>query len=136
EEAEAPPATVRVRVLEYNSQQVYLVGAVTGMQRAVPYQGPETVLDLLQRAGGIAPEAAPGAVHVIRCGVAEGRAPEVYHIDLAAIVLQGDQRTNLRLQPFDQVYVGESRPSCYARCIPPCLRGLYDALFGMRREGG
>ncbi len=75
EEAEAPPGSVRVRVLEYNSQQVYLVGEVTGLQRAVPYQGPETVLDLLQRTGGIRPGAAPGEVHVIRCGVPEGRAP-------------------------------------------------------------
>jgi protein involved in polysaccharide export with SLBB domain len=136
EEADARPGAVRVQVRQYNSQQVYLVGEVTGLQRAVPYQGPETVLDLLQRTGGIRPGAAPGGVHLVRCGVAEGRAPEVYHIDLAAIVLKGDQRTNLRLQPFDQVYVGESRQSCYARCIPPCFRSLYDTLCGMRREGG
>lgn len=136
EETEAPPAAVRVAVAEYNSQQIYLVGAVTGLQRAVPYEGPETVLDLLQRVGGITPGAAPGEVHVLRCGVADGRAPQLYHIDLAAIVLKGDQRTNLRLQPFDQVSVGESRPSSYARCIPPCLRSVYDAIWGMRPEGG
>ena len=135
EQAEVPPATVRVRVAEYNSQQVYLVGEVTGLQRAVPYQGPETVLDLLQRTGGITPGAAPGEVHVVRAGVAEGRPPQVFHIDLRAIVLGRDQRTNLRLQPFDQVYVGESQQSCFAKCVPPCLRAVYDGLWGMRREG-
>jgi protein involved in polysaccharide export with SLBB domain len=130
-----PAGAVRVRVAEYNSQQVYLVGEVTGLQRAVAYQGPETVLDLLQRTGGITPGAAPGEVHVIRPGVAEGRSPEVFHIDLQAVVLQRDQRTNVRLQPFDQVYVGESRQSCFAKCVPPCLRSLYDSLWGMRRQG-
>lgn len=129
------PAAVRVRVAGYNSQQVYLVGEVAGLQRAVPYEGPETVLDLLQRTGGITPGAAPGEVHVIRAGVAEGQAPRVYHIDLQAIVLKQDDRTNLRLQPFDQVYVGESRQSCFARCVPPCFRCVYDTLCGMYRGG-
>ena len=128
-----PPGAVRIRVAGYNSQQVYLVGEVTGLQRAVAYEGPETVLDLLQRTGGITAGAAPGEVHVIRPGVAEGQPPQVFHIDLEAIVLRHDQQTNVRLQPFDQVYVGESRQSCFARCVPPCLRSLYDSLSGMRR---
>jgi protein involved in polysaccharide export with SLBB domain len=131
-----PPETIRIRVVEYNSQQVYLVGEVAGLQRAVSYQGPETVLDLLQRTGGITPGAAPGEVHVIRAGVAEGQTPAVFHVDLQAVVLKQDQRTNLRLQPFDQLYVGESRQSCVARCMPPCFRCLYDALWGMWRPGG
>jgi protein involved in polysaccharide export with SLBB domain len=133
EEADVPPESVQVRVAEHNSQQVYLVGEVAGPQRAVPYEGPETVLDLLRRTGGIRPGAAPGEVHVIRPGVAEGRPPEVFHIDLEAIVRDGDQRTNLCLQPFDQVYVGASRRSSFAKCIPPCLRGPYDALCGLYR---
>jgi protein involved in polysaccharide export with SLBB domain len=132
---EAPAADVHVRVAEYNSQQVYLVGEVTGLQRAVPYMGPETVLDLLQRTGGIKPGAEPHEVHVIRARVAEGQAPQVFHIDLQAILLQKDERTNLRLQPFDQVYVGESPQACYARCVPPCFRAVYDALWGMYRNG-
>jgi protein involved in polysaccharide export with SLBB domain len=133
EDASVPPESVRVDVVEHNSQQVYLVGDVAGSQRAVPYEGPETVLDLLRRTGGIRPGAAPGEVHVIRPGVAEGRPPEDFHIDLEAIVRDGDERTNLRLQPFDQVYVGESRRSSFARCVPPCLRGLYGALCGLYR---
>src|SRR5262249_6129010 len=42
------PARVRVSVVKFNSQQVYLFGEVEGLQRAVAYQGPETVADLLQ----------------------------------------------------------------------------------------
>ena len=39
---------VQVRVAAYNSRQLFLFGPVAGHERAVPYQGPETVLDLLQ----------------------------------------------------------------------------------------
>src|SRR5262249_13916064 len=106
-----PPAWVEVRVSEYRSQQVYLYGEVAGLQRAVAYQGPETVLDLLQRTGGITPGAAPGKVYIVRTGIIEGQPPQVFHIDLGAIVRQKDQRTNLQVQPFDRVYIGENHPS-------------------------
>jgi protein involved in polysaccharide export with SLBB domain len=128
------PENVSVRVQDYRSQQVYLIGEVSGLQRAVPYQGPETVLDLLQRVGGVTPGAADGDVYVVRPEIAEGRTPQVFHIDLRAIVLQNDPRTNIRLQPFDQVHVGETGKSCYRKCIPPCLRPLYEKVCGLDRE--
>jgi polysaccharide biosynthesis/export protein len=135
-EAEVPLGAVTVRVAENRSQFVYLFGEVAGLQRPVPYVGPETVLDLLQRCGGITPGAAPHKVYVIRPHVSDGGNPEVFHIDLEAILHCHDPRTNIRVQPFDQVYVGESHQASYARCIPPCFRSLYDTLWGMRREGG
>jgi len=104
-------------------------------QRAVPYHGPETVLDLLQRVGGITPGAAPNDVHVIRSRLADNKPPEVFHIDLRAIVMNHDQSTNLRLQPFDQVFVGEAKRSSLEKCLPPCLRPLYEKLCGIRRPG-
>jgi protein involved in polysaccharide export with SLBB domain len=131
-----PPESVRVRIAEYNSQQIYLFGEVIGLHRAVPYQGPETVLDLLQRVGGITPEAAPGDVHVIRAHVVDGHDPEVFHIDLRAIAVKKDQSTNLRLQPFDQVYVGQTRRAVLDHCMPPWLRPMYEALVGLRRKPG
>jgi protein involved in polysaccharide export with SLBB domain len=131
-----PAERVQVRVAAYNSQQVYVLGEVAGSQRAVPYQGPETVLDLLQRAGGLSPAAAPTDVQVVRAHVADGKTPEVFHVDLAAIVLKHDQHSNLRVQPFDQVYVGQSRRSTYVPALPPWLRPLYHALCGMRRKDG
>jgi protein involved in polysaccharide export with SLBB domain len=129
-----PPAAVRARVVEYNSQQVYLFGEVLGQHRAVAYQGPETVLDLLQRVGGITPGAAEGDIHVIRSHVADGHDPEVFHIDLRAITVGKDMSTNVRLRPFDQVYVGQTRRAVIDRCVPPWLRPAYEAAFGMRRQ--
>jgi protein involved in polysaccharide export with SLBB domain len=126
---------VHVRIAEFRSQQLFLVGQVVGLQRAVPYQGPETVLELLQRAGGITPGASPEDVDVVRSRLAEGKQPEVFHVDLRAIVLRHDAQTNLRLQPFDQVFVGESEESCLGKCMPPWLRPLYEAVCGLRRVG-
>ena len=130
-------ADVHVEVAEYQSQHVYLFGEVLGQHRAVPYQGPETVVDLLRRVGGITAGAAPGDVHVIRAHVAEGKAPEVFRIDLPAILLKNDQGTNVRLRPFDQVYVGEARQAVVERCVPPCLRAAYHRLAAaFSREPG
>jgi protein involved in polysaccharide export with SLBB domain len=129
-----PPGSVAVRVVEFNSQLVYLHGEVSGQQRALPYRGPETVLDLLQRAGGLTSGSAPGEVTVIRGHIAEGKTPELFPIDLEAILLKNDQRTNITLEPFDQIYVGESRPCRLRSCVPPWLRPLYEALCGMRRS--
>src|SRR5205807_2787422 len=61
--ARVPPEGVRVRVLEYRSGWVYLFGEVSGLQRAVAYQGQETVLDLLKRAGGLTQGAEPELVY-------------------------------------------------------------------------
>jgi protein involved in polysaccharide export with SLBB domain len=104
-------------------------------QRAVPYQGPESVLDMLQRVGGITPGAAPNDVHVVRSRIADNLPPEVFHIDLRAIVMNQDQNTNLRLQPFDQVFVGEANRSSLEKCLPPCLRPMYEKICGMWRPG-
>jgi protein involved in polysaccharide export with SLBB domain len=130
---EALPGGVHVQVAEYKSQQIYLVGEVIGLPRAVPYQGPETVLDLLQRVGGVTPGAAAGDVHVIRAHVADGRDPEVFRIDLQGITSRKDQSTNVRLQPFDQVYVGQTRRAVIDHCMPPWLRPAYQSLAGLRR---
>jgi polysaccharide biosynthesis/export protein len=129
-----PPTAVHVQVVEYNSQQIYLFGEVLGLHRAVAYQGPETVLDLLQRVGGVTVGAAEGDIHVIRSHVADGHDPEVFHIDLRAITLQKDGATNVRLQPFDQVYVGQTRRAVIDRCMPPWLRPVYEAICGLQRK--
>jgi protein involved in polysaccharide export with SLBB domain len=129
-------ADVQVRVAEFKSQQIYLFGQVSGLQRAVAYQGPETVLDVLERVGGITAGAAPGDVDVIRSHVADGHQAEVFHVDLRAIVTDRDARANLRLQPSDQVYVGESRRSSLEKCVPPCLRPVYELLCGLRGTTG
>jgi protein involved in polysaccharide export with SLBB domain len=126
-----PPARVRVRVAEFRSRQLYLSGPGVGVPRTVAYQGQETVLDLLQRVGGITRTAAPEEVYVVRPHVTEGERPEVFHVDLQAILLKKDARTNVRLQPFDQVYVGETRQGKVNKCLPPLLQPVYQALWGI-----
>jgi protein involved in polysaccharide export with SLBB domain len=128
-----PSEQVQVRVVGYNSQQIYLFGEAAGGERSVPYQGPETVVDLLQRVGGVAPSAAVGNVQVVRSHVADGSSPELFHVDLEAILARHDQRSNVRLQPFDEVYVGELRRSSLKRCVPPWLRPAYERMCGLRR---
>jgi protein involved in polysaccharide export with SLBB domain len=115
---------VQVRVTGFNSQQLYVHSDIAGMQKAVPYRGPETVVDLLQRTGGIGPGAAPGDIQVVRSHVADGHPPEVFHVNLEAILVRGDQATNIQLEPFDQVYVGQTRRYCIACCLPPWLRSM------------
>lgn len=120
-----PPDRVHIHVAEHNSQYLYLFGEVADSQRAVHYQGPETVLDLLQRVGGLPRGAAVGDVTIIRPHVAEGKTPEIFHIDLAAIVLRKDLETNILLQPFDQIHIGQSRRSSLRECLPPWLRSVF-----------
>jgi len=138
--ANVPVSQVSVRVVEYRAQCIYLVGEVMGSQRAVPFKGQETVLELLQRTGGITPEAAPEDVYVVRPHVDDGKRPEVFHVDLRAIVLDHNNKTNLRLQPYDQVHVGATRRGALQKCVPPWLRPLYqracDLLPQERADNG
>lgn len=123
------PADVEVRVTAFRSQYLFLAGQVLGWQRTVPYQGQETVLDLLQRVGGITPAAEVRDVYVVRTHLDQNQRPEVFHVDLAAIALKHDDRTNIRLLPFDQVHVGESRQSELEKTFPPWLRPIYQAIW-------
>jgi protein involved in polysaccharide export with SLBB domain len=124
---------VRVCVIQYRSQRLYLIGQIAGLQRVVPYQGPETVVDLLHRVGGITPGAAPDSVRVVRSHISAGERPEVLRVDLQAILLRHDARSNIYLRPQDQIYVGETRQLAVSKCIPPWLRPMYETLWGMRR---
>jgi protein involved in polysaccharide export with SLBB domain len=120
------PEQVGISIAEYNSQYLYLFGQIAGNQRAVPYRGPETVLDLLHRVGGLQQGAAVRDVTVIRPHIAEGKTPEIFHIDLAAIVLRNDPETNILLQPSDQIHIGQSSRSSFCDCLPPWLRSVFS----------
>ncbi len=125
---------VHVAVAEYKSQQIYLLGEIQGLQRAVPYHGPETVLELLQRAGGISPGAAPGNIQVVRANVADTAPPEVYQVDLDAIVHKKNFDSNIRLHPFDQIYIGQTRRHVLSLSVPPWLRPLFQSLCARGSE--
>jgi polysaccharide export outer membrane protein len=113
---------VQIRVTDYASRQVYLCGPVAGHEKAVPYEGPEPVVDFLRRTGGLSREAETREVQVVRANVAAGRRPEVFPVDLQAIVTHGDNKTNVPLQPYDQVYVGETRRAQWMKYLPPWLQ--------------
>jgi protein involved in polysaccharide export with SLBB domain len=125
---------VQVDVVKFRSQHVILLGQVIGWQRVVPYRGQETVLDVLRRTGGITRGAAPDDVYVVRTHLEDGRRPEIFRVDLAAILVKGDDKTNLRLMPFDQVYVGETRQCRLEKVMPPVLRPMYQMLWDTRPD--
>jgi protein involved in polysaccharide export with SLBB domain len=127
-----PPERVVVQIAEYRSQVIYVYGPVSGLEQVVAYRGPETVLDLLQRLGGLTPGAAPGDVRVLRAHVADGKPPEVFHVDLHAILIEHDQQSNVRLLPFDQVHIGRNRRSRLEPCFPVWMRPLYGRACGLR----
>lgn len=125
------PEDVHVRVTEFASRHLILVGEVVGRQRRIPYQGQETVLDVLQRVGGITPGAEPTEIYVVRSHVGDLQRPEVFHVDLQSIVLEQDQSTNIRVRPYDQIYVGETRQARVEKCVPPWFRPAYQKLWNM-----
>jgi polysaccharide biosynthesis/export protein len=131
DETGQPPDAVEVRVAQYRSQYLFLFGQVIGWQRTVPYQGQETVLDVLQRVGGITLAAEPREVYVVRTHLGDSQRPEIIHVDLKAIVLKRDDKTNIRLLPFDQVYVGESKQAQIEKSFPPWLRPVYQSFWHM-----
>jgi polysaccharide biosynthesis/export protein len=129
-----PAEQVEVAVTAYKSQQVFVYGEVEGLQRAVEYHGPETVVELLQRVGGLTTGAAPGDVQVVRMHVADGKQPEIFHIDLPAILLKQEPQSNIRVQPLDQIYIGQTKQCYMAKCLPAWFRPLFEGLCGMKSQ--
>jgi protein involved in polysaccharide export with SLBB domain len=127
---------VQIRVVEYASRQVFLCGPQAGHEKAVPYQGPETVVTFLRRTGGLSRDAEPGSVHVVRSNVAAGRRPEVFPVDLKAILTRHDEATDVRLEPYDQVYVGESARSNWMKYLPPWLQFGEQSAAGSKGKSG
>ena len=119
-----PPGAVGVEVKEHASQSLYLFGEVGDKHHVVDYRGPETILDLLQRIGGTTPGAALGDVRVVRAHVADGKPPEVFHVNLRAILHEKDLQSNIRLEPFDRVHVGQSNTERMACFMPPWFARL------------
>jgi protein involved in polysaccharide export with SLBB domain len=107
---------------------------VQGEPRVVDYRGPETVVELLRRIGGLSPDASPSEVHVVRAQVSDGIPAEVLHVDLVAILERKDERTNIRVQPLDEIYVGEMIRSRIGRAIPPLLKPLYTSITSLLPE--
>jgi protein involved in polysaccharide export with SLBB domain len=124
---------ISVDIAEFRSQKIYLYGASKSLQQAVDYRGPESVVELLRRTGGIKPGAAPGDVYVVRRHLTGEQASEIIPVDLRAIVERHDGNADVRLQPFDQVYVGETPNSRRLQSLPAWLRPLCEKMWGLKR---
>lgn len=133
---EVAPTAVTVSVADPRAGTVDLHGPESNRHRVVPYRGPESVLEFLLRTGAMKRGCFdPRDVTVLRPNVAAGRCAEAFRVDLDAIVLDGDGRTNLTLTAGDQVYVGESRRSSFARLLPARLKPVYQRLVGIVPDG-
>jgi len=116
-------------VVKHDSQHVFLVDPRGATQRAIPYHGPETIVEFLRRAGGL--EGAEfQTVQVVRAHVADGRPAEVFDVDLAAILLKHDAQTDVRLAPFDRIYMPQTKRWRRCACLPPWMRPMYRRLTG------
>jgi protein involved in polysaccharide export with SLBB domain len=135
EKGGVPESQIQVSVVEYNSQHLYVQSEAPGLPQVVAYQGPETIVEFLQRVGGVTQRGSPYDIQVVRSHVADGRSPEVFHVDLDAILLKHDPSTNVILESFDQIYIGQSRGSCFLTGVPPWLRPFFGKLCGVTRNG-
>lgn len=67
----------------------------------------DRLAELLQRAGGLTPQAYPDGVHFLRTANGVGR----INIDLRDALRDSSSRANLILQPFDTVFIPEFEPT-------------------------
>jgi protein involved in polysaccharide export with SLBB domain len=121
-QAGLPAGAVKVKVAQFRSQHLLLISPGSELQQVVPYHGPETVVDLLQRIGTIPEGSDLTDVRVIRAHVADAKPPEVFTVDLRAVVVAHDSESNIRLEPFDEVVLAQSQGSQLADCLPPWLQ--------------
>ena len=129
--AGCPPERVSVALAAARSGRIVVYGPVRGRARAVPYQGPEPVLDFLKRIGGLPPGSKLNQVYVVRPNVAAATRPQVFRVGVAAVLVDGDNRTNVALQPDDQVYIGETKQSSLSRLMPDWLGTVYRRATGL-----
>lgn len=130
--ARLDPAQVAVTLTDARAGRVYLAGPENDQFRTVPYQGPEPVVGFLWRVGALAAGCSDlRAVTVTRPNVAAGIQPEVFAVDVAAVVRAGDHPSNIRLRPGDTVVVGETWRSRLARRLPDWVEPTYRAMTGL-----
>lgn len=127
------PPEVNVEVTEYNSQVVYVLGAVRNEGRYLFIEGqPMTLRDAIVVAGLPTERAATWRTWVIRPRP-DGN-PTVQHINFDRILLHGRLENNIPLQPGDIVYVPmtllDSFVMFVGRIFNPIFGGTARALTG------
>ena len=125
------PERVGVRLAAPRSSRVYVHGPIRGRTRVIPYQGPEPVLDFLTRVGGLPPGSKLNQVYVVRPNVAAGENPQVFRVNVSDVLLDNNPATNIPVSPSDEVYIGETSRSVFARVLPDWLGPAYRRLAGL-----
>ena len=101
-----PPAEsdrIVVDIASHNSGVYYVQGSVNSAGR-FPFTGNETVLDAIQFAKNLSPNADPETLRIVR--PAWGKKPaQIHPINLNAIRNHGDQSANLQILPGDRLIV-------------------------------
>jgi len=126
-----PEDSVSVSLAAPRSSHIYINGPVRGRTRMVPFQGPEPVIDFLKRVGGLPPGSKLNQVYVVRPHISMGQPPEVFRVNVEAVLLDADASTNIPLRPSDQVYIGETRGSTFSRILPHWLGTAYRRITGL-----
>jgi polysaccharide export outer membrane protein len=90
-----------VSVLQYRSKQIYLYGEVL-VQGPQPYTGYATVIDAIGMAKGLTSRASWRKARVAR---ADPESPEIFTVDLKALLREGDMTQDLALAENDVIYV-------------------------------
>ncbi len=93
-----------VDVASYNSQVYYVLGDV-GSPGRLPSTGNETVLDAIQYAGGLAPDASVNNIRLVRPAPPGACCAQTLPVNLAAIMQAGDTTTNYQILPGDRLFV-------------------------------
>jgi protein involved in polysaccharide export with SLBB domain len=95
-----------VDVTAYNSRNYRVEGDVLITGR-LPFTGNETVLDVLDYAGGLLPTANPHDIRLVRPGQ-NGKPAQILAVDLEAIRDRGDKTKNYQMFPGDRLIVGRN----------------------------
>jgi polysaccharide export outer membrane protein len=93
-----------VSVVQYRSKQIFLYGEVV-IQGPQAYTGYLTVIDAIGLARGLTPRAAWRKARIARGDPTD---PEIFTVDLKALLLEGDMSQDVALSENDVLYVPPS----------------------------
>ena len=102
-------AHVSVVVSDYRSKQFMALGPVK-LPGSYPLEANERVLDAISRAGGISADLAGSELMIIRTQNldTDQESKLVIHVNLQALLNQGDQMSNLLIEDRDLIYVSRA----------------------------
>ena len=124
-----------MEVTGYNSKHLYVYGEV-GREGQVAYTGMQTVSSVIGEVGGVTRRAATGRVRVIR---GDPDKPDMFEVDLGALLFEGETRQDVSLAENDVVYVPPTRWAWVGYQIEALLfpfRSALGAVGVMRTVSG